>query len=229
MCCLVAGLLVSVIWVMRPGRDVERGAPSPSTEPDLHFDPLVEKLLREQATSDRERRSPFFQALTALAERHGARPAEYIPEPWISEGRATAIKAQDTTYVAVVLRGVAPVIPGSDTQHLLLLTADGRLLDRVSCEMNNRLTSLYEPQGTFFTDVPEQPQRDEARLVVRYVPPPGESISGNWSHEVLHGTTRTFHWDQSRPGAIASAEWEEKGLCRVAVRGGRFAVVFPEP
>jgi hypothetical protein len=228
--CLAVGLLASVIWVLRPSGDAVPRAPSKPSEPDFHFDPLVESLLRERATSDRERQPPFFKALTALAERHGSHQEEYIPEPGISEGRAAAIKAQDTTYVAVVLRNIQPVIPGSDTQHLLLLTADGRPLDRVSCEINNRLTSFYEPEGKFFTEVPEQPQCDEARLVIRYVPPQGEGISGNWSHDVIHGgATRTFHWDQSRPGAIPSAEWEEKGLCRVAVRGGKFAVVFPEP
>ena len=229
-CCLGLGLIALAVWILRPGGEVQLRTPSIPTAPDPHFDPAVELLLRERATSDRQRQSAFFKALTALAERHGSRPEEYIPEPWIDEGRATAIKIQHTAYAAVVLRGNTYFITGRDTQHLLLLTADGRLLDRVSCEISNRLTSFYEPSGTFFTEVPELPQRDDARLVVRYAPPKGEAISGNWSHEILHaGETRTFGWDQGRPGSIPSTEWEEKGLCRVAVRDGKFAVVFPEP
>jgi hypothetical protein len=40
--------------------------------------------------------------------------------------------------------------------------------------------------------------------------------------------TYRFGWDQATPGAIPSARWEKEGLCRVAVRGGNFVVLFPK-
>src|SRR5262249_15258494 len=97
----------------------------------------------------------------------------------------------------------------------------GKLLDRLCCDLSNRLTSGLPVPGVFRTDVLSSPDADGARLVVRYVPPKGEPISGNWSHEVTHqGMTHGFRWAEQ-------AGWAAKGLCRVAVRGDRFVVVFP--
>jgi hypothetical protein len=188
-------------------------------------DPSLKVLLRESAQGDRDHRSPFFTALLSLARRHGARPADYVPGRFVDEGFAAPVGGG---HVVAILRGIDPFIPGRDTQVLLLLDHEGRLLDRLACGINNRLTRMYVPAGTFRTDVPAAPEADGAQLVVRYVPEPGGSVSGNWSHEITQGgRTNRFPWDQGRPGALPSAEWGGKGLCRVAVRDGKFVVLFP--
>jgi hypothetical protein len=189
-------------------------------------------LLREPARNDRQHKSPFFTALASLARKHGGDESDYVPEGIVrvDEGFAAAVGAG---RVAVVLRGDSGFMPGDDTQYLLLLDQEGRLLDRLSCSISNRLTRMFVESGDFRAEVSEAPQPDGAQLVLRYVPEKGGSVSGNWSHEITHrGKTYRFHWgqfywNQGRPGAVPSVEWAAKGLCRVAVREGKFAVLFP--
>jgi hypothetical protein len=144
-----------------------------------------------------------------------------------ADGYAVQVGGSDKARVIVVLSGEGNVIPGSDTQHLLLLDGAGRILDRLSCDINNRLTGDITNPAIFRTEVPNNQEIDGTRLVIRFIPAKGDSISGNWSHEITHrGKTSTFSWEQSERNTIPSAEWERKGLCRVAVRADRFAVLF---
>jgi hypothetical protein len=215
---IAIGIMVVVLY-LRP-----RQAASP---PDLNY--LAVVLLRESATDDRQHQSRFFTALTAVAVRHGVKLSEYIPDWYVSEGRAVLIKADHSDRVVVLLRGNMPVIPGEDTQYLLLLDQEGRQLDRVSCAINNRLTELRGDEGAILrTDVLRTPSEDAAQLVIRYIPEEGESIAGNWGHEIIHrGRIFRFGWDQDKPDSIRSAEWEKKGLCRIAVRESQLEVIFP--
>jgi hypothetical protein len=200
-------------------------ASQPPLPPEQALDPSLEVLVREAARGDRNHRSPFFAALLSLARKHAASGTDYLPDHSVEEG--FAVKVGDG-HVVAVLRGASRVIPGTDTQYLLLLDREGRLLDRLSCDINNRLTRMFEGSGIFRTDVSGRPGHDGAYLVVRYIPESGDSISGNWSHEIVHqGKTYSFLWDQDRPNAIRSVEWERKGLCRVGIQGGKFVVLFP--
>ncbi len=157
----------------------------------------------------------LLSSLWVLAREHGLNFLDpIIPGERIAEVYATNIE----DHVVVVLRGRSHWIPGHDTQYLLLLDQDGRIADRLSCAINNRLTRRFRGHPpTFCTDVPPAPETDGARLVVRY----SGSVSGNWSHQVTHeGKTHSYYWGQDGPNA---------GLCRVGVRGGKFVVLFPGP
>jgi len=230
-----AGALVGLaVWAILAGRRQEPPAPTDVdeslAEADGHMDPAVELLLRESAKDDVEHESPFFKALTALAEKHGLSRKEYFPGRWLDgpeDGYATRVGTSRNAHVVVVLRYAEKIIPGRDTQHLLLLNAGGKVLDRLSCDINNRLTTCLADPGRYFAEVTDSPQQDGAQLVIRYVPEKGGSIPGNWSHEITHGATYSFHWGQAGRGHIRSDEWEEKGLCRVAIRDDKFAVIFP--
>jgi hypothetical protein len=189
-------------------------------------DPALEVMLREPAQGDRRHRQRFFTALASLAKKHQAKPEVYlIGDSFVADGFAVRIGAD---FVVAVLREDIPVLPGEDRQHLLLLDRHGKVLDHLSCAINNRLTKMAANSGIFRTEMADTAVPDEARLVVRYLPEIGGRIAGNWSHEiVLAGERYTYSWDQDRPDSIRSAEWEKKGLCRVAIRGGRFSVAFP--
>ncbi len=222
LCSLAALITAAILW---------HRWPPPQEQPaggQTRTDPVLTTLLREPARNDRQHKSPFFTALASLARKHGANESEYVPVGIVrvDEGFAAAVGAG---RVVVVLRGGSGFIPGEDTQYLLLLDQDGHLLDRLSCSISNRLTRMFVESGDFRSEVPEAPAPDGAHLVLRYVPEKGGSVSGNWSHEITHrGKTYHFHWDQGRPGTVPSADWAEKGLCRVAVREGTFAVLFPD-
>lgn len=143
------------------------------------------------------------------------------------EGYAARARVGRDDYAVVVLRDTGRYrVPGKDTQALLLLGRDGRLLDAVSCVISNRLAAIFVgTHDDFRTDCYARPRGDGARLVIRYAPKEG-GVEGNWSHEVRHGSLRrVVRWGRDVP----HAQLEEKGLCRVAIRGGKFVVLFPRP
>jgi hypothetical protein len=226
LCCLalpVAALLV----LHRPvaGTDV----PATPAQEQLEvegLDPTVQVLLRKPAENDPDHTSPFFTALLSLARRHKAKPDDYLPH----ESGGFAVRA-GPDLVAVVMASQGYCIPGSVRQHLLLLDRKGRALDRLCCEISSRC--IEDERSKFCTEEASGEAADGARLVIRYTPAPGESISeeaGGWvAHHIIHGgKTYSFSWDQSRPGAIKSRAWRDKGLCRVGVIGGKFVVLWPD-
>jgi hypothetical protein len=178
-------------------------------------------MLRQPAKGDLDRTSPFFTALGTLGRMHRD---DNLPDSallFVADGFAAEV-GDGRVVAALGLRMEA--IPGCDEQRLLLLDGQGRLLDRLSCSVSNRLTMAG---GAFRTEAPASRQADGARLVIRYVPPEGSRVEG-WSHDITwQGKTYCFSWDQERPEAIRSADWEEKGLCRVAVRDSKFVILFP--
>jgi hypothetical protein len=182
------------------------------------FAPSVRILLRESAESDADHKSRFFKALSALAQQHGLVPGDYIPKE-VTRGYAVRISAGREAYAVAVLRGRTRWKPGDDTQYLLLLDQQGRLLDQLSCTINGHLTAALRSSGNFRTEVPRGHERDGARLIIRYAPEDGGSPSGNWSHYIKHaGQTHSYSWTKGG--------WD-RGLCRVGVQGGRFVVLFP--
>jgi hypothetical protein len=158
--------------------------------------------------------------LDAVARKNGLALKDYVPSRWDNEGYALWLG----DYVVVVLRGWTHTIPGHDTQTHLLLDRGGRPLDRLSCSINSRLTHMEE--GVFRTEAFRRPEADGARLVVRFIPNDGGKPSGHWSHSITCGGKEDwFGWDDcGRRGA--PLDWS-LGLCRLAVRDGKFDVLFP--
>jgi hypothetical protein len=225
---LVALVLVGVAvlacpWQDRAGAESRAGSLSathPAVEPPL--DPKLRFLLKQTDPVEAYGDSPFLTTLSALARERGWDPPNR-PE----EGRAVAVRDGRTRYVVVVLGGWTASIPGDDWQELLLLDRDGRLLDRLSCRVSSRLTRWWET-GVFRTDTPEAPEGDGAQFVIRFVPKQGQAISECWTHDIAHaGKEEVIGRDEGRPGPFRPAEWVRQGLCRVAVRHGKLAVLLP--
>jgi hypothetical protein len=192
----------------------------------------VKTLLRESARNDAKHETRFFKTITALAQKHGSSLKEYLSGGSIravDEGYAVFFREGEQKYVVAVLRGNSHVIPGDDSQYLLLLDHEGRVLDRLTCAINNRLTRMFvDYYGVFRTEVPDAAE-DGAQLIIRYIPEHGGSVAGNWSHGIAHGgKTRRYAWNQDFGGSIPPSEWDKKGLCRVAIHDGKFAVLFPK-
>jgi hypothetical protein len=108
-----------------------------------------------------------------------------------------------------------------DSRRLILIEDKGRLLDSVECSIDPRLRLWGYPIGSVRVERCETPQPDGAQFTFRYLPAAGRTVPG---HMVVHGEqSQIFHL----PKKLPSAEWEEKGLCRVAIRDDRLEVVWP--
>jgi len=225
-CFLMALGIAVFVWHHR-----QKNEPGPviASIPGRQLDSSLAVLLRESGKDDPDHRSHFFKLLAELAQKNGLGTKDYVPDRNIDEGYAVEIEVARDIYVVAILRGEDHVIPGSDTQYLVLLNRSGRLLDKLSCAINNRLTRVYvDHNGIFRTDASAAGERDGAHLIVRYIPEDGGKVSGNWSHEITHaGKTTTRSWEGNRSSAIWPGGWDEAGLCRVAIRDGRFFVLFP--
>jgi hypothetical protein len=149
---VIVGVVLAVVWPHGENR-MERASE------DDPLDPLLQALLKEPTQGDRGHQSRFFTTLLDLARKHGTSLLDAARTRSVDEGYAVRVGAGRGQHVVAVLRGNDPFIPGNDTQYLLLLNAEGRLLDTLSCSINNRLTRmLVDHSGTFRTDVPKAPR-----------------------------------------------------------------------
>ncbi len=190
--------------------------------PGQKVDPDVAALVGDCAADDLEHGSPFFQNLMAIARRGGWRLdyAGLSGSHWADGGYAVDAGAG---RVVVVLGGWSHTIPGDDFQDLLLLDPHGRLLDRLACSINARLTH-FARAGAFGTQVLDT-GTDGAQLVIRFRPRPGRS-------DVFEGGEHALYWRGKyyrfrRGQSLTPKELAEKGLARVGVKGDRFQLVFP--
>ncbi|MCI0704760.1 MAG: hypothetical protein L0241_27195 [Planctomycetia bacterium] len=133
----------------------------------------------------------------------------------------------DTLYIVVVLGSSTCTVPGSDAQTFLLLDARGRLLDRLICEINSRLTRRLA--GRFYTSMHAMPLLGQVHLVTHldWVDPQGSSYC-------LHhrGVKARFFWEEEsspddRFPAGKPPKLDLEGLCCIAVQAGQFRVLFP--
>ncbi len=191
----------------------------PRHRPQEPTDPLVRLLLHERVRGVRAWESPFFRALETLWGRGGARPADrfWSEYAFADEGYATPLGG----YVLVVVRADSCFIPGTDTQHLLLLDRAGRVLDTLSCSVSNRITyPRYDdivsgkvhlpteaaanglvtwqegprPGTDFHVDVLHGPEPDGAQVAIRLDPRMGGRLE-RWEHTVTHrGSTARYPW-----------------------------------
>jgi hypothetical protein len=221
------GLAVAVCW--RPAGGEKRPAPATTpakpeapaeaTDGRQEGDGPLADLLTETAKGDRGRTSPFFTALDAVARKNGLTLNDYDPTREADEG--SALRFGDN--VVVVLRGWDHCVPGGDTHSFLLLGRHGEPLDRLTCSIDSRLTRTSAGrEAAFHTEVFPRPEKDGAQLVVRFITESGAAPSGNWCHFITRaGKTCCFGWpDEGAPGGA-------QGLCRMAVRDGKFVVLFP--
>lgn len=175
-------------------------------------EPLLEALLTFE--SDRgwlfEESSDFFCTLAALNAHQDCNVSGF------SKGRAFTITAEKRTYVIAILGTVPISIPGSDVQKILLYDKNGKLHDHLACGINSRY-------GHLLTGGRHLDDHDSARLVIRFIP----NYKSNWHnwHTITHADkSYTFRAE----GKKEPVDWVNLGLIRIAIRGGKFQVLFPD-
>ena len=217
------GLLAFVL-----GCDPTAAKLPPPTTPDAPvaaIEPAVAQLLEFKA--DDKALPDFVNRLEALAERQGWQPQlakckKRAFSDW-EKARAVSVWVGKNQYVVILLRSSTGTIPGSDMQTAILLDHRGKLLDHLACDINTRLTTM--DSGQFRTVIPEKPEADGARLVMRL---DGVSVRGNWDHYIYHGGKNArFYWGCDRLPEDQPTKWDRKGLCRIAIEDGKFKVLFP--
>jgi hypothetical protein len=149
-----------------------------------------------------------------------------LQEARYESDRTVEYKKGSALYYVSILRGCEPKIPGRDTQWFVLRDRERKLLDVVSCSINNRLTNMSF--GDFITEVLDPPGEDGAGFVLRLLIENDRDFGGHFSHTVIsQGTVYIFHWHPDSQRAVPAADLKSKGLCRLAIKDEKFAVLFP--
>ncbi len=188
------------------------------------------------ATSVRFEWNPLNKTIADLAKAQGLRSEDFRtyycrPGPfpggfgYFSSNTAMNSLTVGEVQFAVAVQTVEPIsIPGVSAQQLVLISPEGKILDRVQCDMNSRY-------GVVETDVLSKPASDGARLVMRFVgrqwsPGGPRTKSHNWHTIAFRGKFWTFGAAAGEDNN-AHGQWNEKGLCRIGIANDKFVVLFP--
>lgn len=209
-----------------------RHASTSDDQPELNIDAsakitdtTLSKLL--ELNVERETLPAFVQLLESLAETHGWKgqleeSKEITKHDW-DEVRAVPLRSGKDSYVVVLLKSWDQWKLGGDVQTVLLLDGGGNLKDRLACVVHARLTRMH--RGRYHTVLPDKPQLDGARMIIRL---DRMRVRGNFSHAILHGgKADDFYWGFERLPEDEPTQWDKKGLCRIAIKGGKLKVLFP--
>jgi hypothetical protein len=139
-------------------------------------------------------------------------------------GYASVVRVDKSVViiVGVVFRSDEPIpvsgmLPPA-AQSLVLMDREGNMLDSVACSLKGGSKREIFPTGRLTVD--DDPA--QAQFTVRCLPYAGSTFPSELRHEIKHaGRTREFEW-RANP-----TQWEQKGLCRVAVRNDKFEVLWP--
>src|SRR5258708_2444131 len=206
---LLAGIAI-VIWKISPSAD--------------SLDPGLQILLDEPALNDPEHKSTFFRELRALAEKQGLNIDRFLKDR-VDEAFAVRIREDDAIYVVAIFYGYRYANPIADAHYLILFNDQGKLLDQMSVAWG--WTRYSDDIGKLITEVVDEPQEDGAQIVSRYLPGMDKKALWIWNYELVHGKKISGAYsDQEKWDAN---QRENSGLCRIAVRNGKLAVVFRKP
>lgn len=159
--------------------------------------------------------------LAELARQQGLDPEDFSSYR-SKRGRSTfwgegdVVPTHDTKYVVAVQSIEATGVPGISAQQVVLLTPDGKILDRLQCDINSRYGRVHasvsrDAEGTRIAILFESSMR-------------GQKGNGwhNWHTIVFRGRSYTFR----EKATDEHNEWDQ-GLCRAEVADGKLAVIFP--
>ena len=225
---ILVGYVFATSFQARPAKDKP---PAIGVKPAIN-NPLLETLLASKTDGDFYQSSDFFCTLAALMSDNNIMVDRmlydgmlyYDSGEFTQTGRATALlnrgkaislTVEKQTFVVAILGATGFSVPGIECQKLILIDDAGKILDELSCGINTRYGSLT-------TAYPKRDDDDGAQLVIQFVPTPdNKSKWHNW-HTITHeGKPYTFR-------ANEPIDWVNRGLVRLAIRDGKFRVLFPE-
>ena len=169
-----------------------------------------------------------FQALASLARTQALDPDVFTAFRFKSgfamfSGGAYSMKIRTGgAQHILVVQTVEPMsIPGVSAQQLVLLSRDGKILDRLQCDINSRY-------GVVVPVIKTDPEPDGSQIILRFKgtvwPSHGTNYWHNW-HTISHAGARTTFQDREEK---TPDEWDEKGLARIGIRHDRFELLFPQ-
>jgi hypothetical protein len=134
--------------------------------------------------------------------------------------RAVNIENDGSTYMVVIVQRSSLIVAFDEAFHLVSLERSGKILDRVSAFISNR----FADRNSFRCEVLSG-EDDGAQLVIRS-PIPMRNEFFRYFIE-LAGKTYRFTWGpDGECGKLPSSELEKLGLCRIAVKDGKFKVLY---
>ena len=169
----------------------------------------------------------IWSANEGVATRAVAALAQTLPETEqdetsITDAYAVKIGTSVGGQIALIVSANRPHVGAS--RDIVLLSHTGRFLDTVSCSIGHK----ERLSGIFDVEVAREAKTDGAHFVVRYTLPDGKAKIHDWCHKIKYANTIYDNYcRKSFPQDIGSTEWEERGLCRIAVCDGKFAILWP--
>jgi len=194
------------------------------TEPQVIS--LLKLRAKDDFLTDGKYHSAFFKTLIKLAEKQGLKAEDYLryqvgtASSILTDGAAIEIESTRKRYVVVLLTAPCLSRPGTAVQQLVLLNRQGSFLDKLACHINSRY-------GDLRTEITKGPETDGAQLVIRFRPDPMNKSQWHHWHTITYGgKAYTSNVPEQQP---QPSDWITKGLCRIAIREGKFVVLFPRP
>jgi hypothetical protein len=164
--------------------------------------------------------------LIELAKKQQLDPKDFDFNPWLERGFIKKIRSGKKDYAVIVQDNIASSVPGTYIEQVVLLTTEGKILDRIRCEINSRF-------GTMRTSVSDKPDSDDAQIIIRFegrkYPNTGQALWHNWHVISYHEKKWAFGAAPPNMSNINKPNiWNEKGLCRIGIAEDKFKVIFPK-
>lgn len=217
---------ILAVWFCGCGRRSGE-LPKPAPVVDVGSDLAVPAWL-EDGGNEIKLVVPLTSSLESLTKEQGWRDRlmklldDYPLINW-NEDRAIPVTVGSESYILRIRGGSSPLIPGEDIQVMMLIDRQEVIRDVLACAVSNRVT---RGAARFQTIAPLMAEQDGACAALRL---DGASARGNFEHTVVHdGQLNRYHWNQDNPATNEPTRWDVRGLCRVAIVGGKFRVIFPD-
>jgi hypothetical protein len=131
--------------------------------------------------------------------------------------------AADRMYL-VIEEHPGTVIPGTTASQVVLLSVDGRILDRLQCDVSSRFVRRLE------CEIPKGHDGDGARVVIRLPRLTDSGAEDEVRYPGAHSIIlrgREYHFVEGGEKQNRLEVWHENGLCRATISRGKFFVLFP--
>ncbi len=149
------------------------------------------------------------ELLAASATRQSLDPRDYLSYhrrdgyvPFSNESRMQTLRENGVEYALAIQFAKGASLPGIVGQQVVLVKPTGEILDRIQCNIAQRLGS-----GTLATEVCQEPEPDGTQVIIRIIPPPWHTNeSPAWLHDghsiLFRGRDYSFGTDVRIPCAV---------------------------
>jgi hypothetical protein len=201
-----------------------RIGPLTAAEPVGELSPEVSRLVELSARGNEQSAVEFQRSVARLgSEKQWNVKGLAADSPFPVDLKLLVLSTDGKKHVVLAIHYLPLVVPGPDVQLLLLLAPDGRLVDRLSCEVSSRLTATAIEEVRYDVRRDSDPKRSEELVSIYLTGKKGDAIAPNFAYTLQHGDTST---KLKLPPQTGDEAWT-LDLCHCRVKEGKFEVAAP--